>query len=799
MAANPVDGVVAEAPRTTLALVQNEAEALRTPNRDLRGLLVGREERWHVVPFGERSFPAALHTTELYDGLVFGYNAIHESHELKQALRDAPPACHMLILHQFALDCLAFLQGELALRLHHLPSGGGGATPPPELSADDEVLLNWPHRVHALATDDTQALRGFAFEPDSSWRVLLEVERQRRRFPVLVRTAATAPVRIVACSLMLDVHNGLHRLLLENMLTYCTLGRPRIAVLDTPDAVAGYDPERLAAKLRLQGASTIVVRPGSAAVCVGDWPLKVAERVVVPACGDGRPNTAVLEPTGAAARERAERWKKAGGAIVEIGLHGTATVRMEMEDTHAIARRWAVWLHGEPEEAWTTRTFQLRAVLRMLDAIERREQAPFELRPLEGHAGLARRLLVPRLSGGNLEQTIGTTAAACDIDELVGGCLPERPGKSRSSIERWLRAQVEDEDGRQRGEVPVEERLDVARALRDPRLLARALASIDEATSLGATAVIRLREAAVACAEDATAWCDALARIDPVRLGGPRIARELDGRMLASAEFVAGAADFQQRFGDDPRLAAHTAHALEGEAAGAALATLARIGSLAQGQPQEQRSPQEVSAEALALYRYMDGDASSTFQIWPQATEIPPKAVESVLRELAKARVQRDELGRERTALGVAVSLTAGIALGTLGGVLLARRDAHDGLHAPWGVAVFGWVLLPLALLALRWRLDRRRATHRDMRLARHLLTPLALIAALLVAIWLVTDVLELGLELTLGGFALLATGFFFLLRELDLLADWGGTVLGAITSPGETAAALGRRLRRDR
>jgi hypothetical protein len=795
---NLSNGMEVEVPRTTVALVQNEAETLRTPNRDLRSVFLGCEDRWHVQPFGERSFRAALPTTDLYDGLVFGYNAIHESQDLKQALRETPPTCHMVILHQYALDCLEFLQGDMALRLRALDGGGDEAKPPSELFADDEVLLNWPHQIRRLQGKDCQALRYFEFRPDSAWRVVLEVETQRRRVPVLVRTAATTPLRIVACSLLLDVQNEVHRQVIENLLTYGMLGRPRIAVLDPPGAVDGYVATRLAAKLRLQGASTMVVRPGTAEVQVGAWPLRVAERVVIPARADGTPNPALQEPTALKARAQTERWKKAGGAIVEIDADGTAIAHMEMEDTHAIARRWAAWFHGEPESSWATRTFQLRAVLRMLDAISEKQRMPLELQGPEAYADMARELLASRVANGNLEGTIGTTAAAYEIDRLVGGCVPDRPGKSSRSMRKWLREQVEEKRGRtrvQRSETPLEERLDVARALADPELLARVLASIGAGTPLNATVVIRLWEAAVACKADAASWKPELLKIDSERFDSAALARELDGHLLASAEFVAAAAAFVQEFGSDAELTAYTAHALENEAAVVAIATLARIGSLAQGQPQGRRSAQEVSAEALALHRYMGADKSSTFQIWPQATEIPAKAVESVLRELAKARARRDEVEKDRAALGLAVPVMAGISIGTVAAVLYGQANESKGLHVHWQLPVLGWILPTVALFGLWFLLDRRASDHRDVQLARHAVTLLSLLATFVAGLWVTTHLVHLGSTLSTIAVFALPTVAIWLLGRFDLIAGWAPDLLDLITSPSDTVAALRRRL----
>lgn len=784
-----------DVPRTTIAVIQNEAEALRTPNRDLRRLFAGGEERWHVDYFGERSFQAALANTHLYDGLVFGYNAIHESAELKAALREAPPPCHMVILHQYNLDCLEFLRGEVALRLCNLPSGDGGAHPPAECSQEDEVLLNWPHSVLPIGDGDCQALRSFSFEPGSAWRVMLDVERQRRRLPVLVRTATTAPARIVACSLLLDVQNEVHRRLLENVVMYCTLGRPRVAVLDSPAADGSYIPAQLAAKLRLQGAGTMIVRPGEDGVRVGDWPLRVAERVVRPAGSDDQPGPG--SAPGDATHRNAERWKKAGGAIVEVHPDGSATARLEMEDTHAIARRWAAWFHGMPERKWSHRVFQLRAVLRMLDEIDADARKQFGLRAPARYREQARALLAPRVQDGSLEDTVGTTAAAYEIDALVGGCLPRRRGCSRAAVARWLRARVEDGDGAAGG-TPPEERLDVARSLADPHLFARVLRLLARGEALGATAVIRLREAAVACREHADVWKPELLKIHSARLTGARIARELDGQLLASAEFVAAAAAFKRHLGDDRELAAYTQQALDDEPAWVAVATLARIGSLAQGQPQTTQSPQEVSTEALALHRYMGGERSATFQIWPQATEIPAKAVEALLLEVAAARAQRDRVERDRSALGLSVAVSTGIAIATIGALLWGDFDRHHGLHTPGRLAAFGWVAIPLLLFGGWFALGRwGDPDRRDIRLARHTVTALSLGSAAAAGVWLTSHVRVLGTLGTVAIFAILAVIALWGLSWARLGTGWAWAAVELL--PGDTAAKLRDKLPRRR
>src|SRR5919107_2546237 len=206
------DGRRAYVPRARVGLLQNEGEMPRTPGFDLYPLLAGGEQ-WDLQLFTERTF-GGLSAPSPMDALVVGYNAVHLSPAVRETFDAAPPAVHLLVLHQLAPECLSFLRDELTIRARPMPGSRAttGARLPEGRSLEHEMLLNWPAPVPVDDRADTtlrraRALRYLDVEPGGAWRVVLEAQANtrfgRRSLPVLVRTADFVPRRIVVCTLLL--------------------------------------------------------------------------------------------------------------------------------------------------------------------------------------------------------------------------------------------------------------------------------------------------------------------------------------------------------------------------------------------------------------------------------------------------------------------------------------------------------------------------------------------------------------------------------------------------------------------
>jgi hypothetical protein len=799
--------VPVDLPRAGVAVLQHDAEIARTPSQDLAALPSIRERRWDVRWFDERTFGGMLGEPSPYDVLIFGYNAIAFSATVRAALDAEPPRSPLVILHQLRPDDYRFLTGRLQLTLRRMPGGHTEEAFVPYGRERDEILLNFPATpLQDAGSLAARAINWFEFEPGSAWRVALEARVGARRLPVVVRTADTEPQRVVACSLLLRPEDERHAPLLDNIVGYAAAGWPELAVLD-PERVPpepGYAPEVITRKLRIQGARALRVKAGPGRpLDLGAWPLRGLRRVVLPPHGFHDLVTG----------EAADTWLAAGGTLVRMEPDGGVVLRAQAGDEHWIARRWAVWYSGCPPSVWQDSLFAARAVLRMLHALE--DQTLEARRDLLGISGgpeahdhavaslLARRVRRTRLHAPaegprwlhSVDLTIGATAAALDVDRLVGGGALA-PGV-RAGLEAWLTDAW--------GDASLADRLDIARCLRRGDLFAEGLAA-SEARELSAVEATRLREAALAQDEhglpDLGPGGEALA----ASVAGARVREGLRSGSLRCAELLGPWARCHQRDPghplsrlDDPRAADVAAAALDGLATSRALTDDVALA---------ESDGHHLSVEAHALLRWLatQRQAGEALQVRPQSRELPLKSVASVLGEVQRAREQEQRAQRDVPAMGTAVLILGSLALAALAVAFLAvigwRGVEIDGSTAlAAGLCAVGAAVL---LALLRWvalaRRELAEPERRDVVFTRAVVTSAVLLgaAAALAYAWEQTSALAVALLVLVVAAGILGAVFLGL-RSLRLAPRWTADLVAIIGEPRGLLEWVRRREARDR
>jgi hypothetical protein len=622
-------GIQLDAPRLAVALVQSEAEMLHSPAHDVSSFVRADEGRWRLESFTERTFDAVDKIASSFDCVIIGFNAACHHGGIREALRAAQrPHSNLLILHQKEPEALDFLEDGLAIELEPLQTRAEEAHAL-ERRERDELLLNWPRAV--LAEGSAQkpipchASFSLRFSAATHWRTVLEVEDGDRRVPVMVRTSTTLNRRIVVCSAWLDPRDDeQHARLIENAIAYCAQGRPEIAVIAERGGGDARLPAAalLARKLRLQGASAVEIAPEpSAGLRFDRWPLCEVSHVVL---RNGEQPEEYLRD-GAEAREEVVSWLQSGGTLVGVN-NGRFTLHTGLSDTHWVAQRWALWFHAVEEERWLDGVFRARAVLATLAKI----QGP-ETRADPERLGLDRDLaeLAPQLAGllrrelagrGHVNGLVSATAAALDIDRLAGRRV--LADGERAAVESWLRDAFD--------QASLEEQFDIARALGEPArgLFEEAVAGASG--SLSVVSVIRMREAAVACAAKGVPLSESRLRVDSLS--------ELDSRPQLCAEFLAAMAGLA--------LASRQQEVtgFDGTLVDRAVTTLAKHGVLARP---DRRLPEvdaeAICSEALGLMSYFNMTGEATLPARPETVGLPTGAVEPVLKETRRARAKELE------------------------------------------------------------------------------------------------------------------------------------------------------------
>lgn len=692
----------------SLALVQSEMEALHTPNLDLSVARLGSRP---ATLFTERNVQSLLETTDQFDCIVIGFNALYQSRHLREAFEERLPETGLIILHQLQTDALALLKNDLALRVRRL-----------ERQVEvclaqyrdplDEVLLNWPNYLCAGGPGNGLRLKGRAHASilpslDGAWRTVLEAREVESAceasevegaYPVLVRTTRTHVPRICVCYLWLEPRQDSHMRLLENMISFCAAGVPEVAILTSPSLDGGV--EEVAQRLKLYGQRLVSVDR----IDFDRWPLRHCRQLVVPD-DPSSPADAALALAGP--------WMRRGdAAVVVVGKDGELRLHYRTPDEEWIQLRWAAWFNAVPPQTWfggvdqygeehRGRVFRTRAVLRVLKQLEsvaerrQSEDQPLGLKPaIHYQAEVAQFFATTdRWKGASLDETISTTAAAEDIDRLLGRkALP--PGRRRRMIE-WLRKEFPS--------AGVEDKLDIARCLKDKQLFEEAQRSISLDPMAPALAT-KLREAAVVCGEPRSDLLEA-----KPEAGGSG----LQNSLLLACQYLEAAVAFARRFPDHPL--ASTEGSIE-----AALRTIGLHGQLLHiddpETPLHAMEAETVGAEALALVAYFGRNPATTHVLAEGGVHIPVAVADEVFRETSSSRAKlteaREELAKHRSklrSLKIAqyiLGVLAGLAAGTV--FVLTHRSyvwaaatflgisavwAFFGLSAPWTAWVFRSVL----------------------------------------------------------------------------------------------------------
>jgi hypothetical protein len=693
----------------SVALIQSEAEALHTPNLDLSVARLGERGR-PLALFTERDFMSLFETSSQYDCIIVGFNALYQSPALREAFDRRLPDTGLIVMHQLRTEALTCFKDDLALRVRNLADEVEHVQLAEDRNLLDEVVLNWPNGLIRGGGPDHLRMTGkvhSVVQPtlDSAWRPVLDVKEDETRYPALLRTKRSHPRRIIVCYLWVEPREPRHIHLLENMVNYCAVGVPEVAVFQSPGEES--DVAEVARRLALQGRRSVVPIDR---IDFASWPLRHCRQLVVQ---DGHSSSSSLSS------QQAGLWMKGDAAIVVVGKEGDLTLHYRSPDEHWIALRWAAWFNAVAPQTWLGGTdqygkshrgsvFQTRAVLRMLmqremtNPPQESEEGSLGLKPVSYYQPEVERFFstTNRWKGGSLDETISTTAAALDIDRLL-------QGKAISVLRRrklmdWLRHQFP--------KAGLEDKLDIARCLRDTSLFQDAQKNWMQPSALMPPSLAtKLREAALVCG----------APRGDLREAAPQFESSgLEKSLLLACGYLEAMVVFRERFPDHP-LASNDA------GIDAALHTIGRYGQLLNGDTKvETMNAESVGAEASALIAYFGPHPATTHVLAEEGLQIPVALVDEVFRETSSSRAKlaeaREELSRHRRQLRslIIAQYIMGALVGVASGAVffLAKRDyvwaaatflgisailGGLGLSAPWTAWVFKAILAgPQGLLS---------------------------------------------------------------------------------------------------
>jgi hypothetical protein len=666
-------------PAYRIAVLQNESEALRNPARELATSLDEIGE-WRAELFSERTADAFLRYQRDFDCVVISYNAAFRT-PLVHLLAGSELEIGVLVLHQFDVEAPIRLPRDLAYvpaKLHTPTLHARGAE---GRDLRREAVLNWPNNV----LDKAQPLEAVAecrINPvdDSPWRPLLEVG-QAPGWMVLARAPANNPVPVAVCSLLLDVRRDVHRLLAENLLTYCAAGMPQAAIVSTDRPASG----RLVRKLRLRGVHAVDV-DGGRELDFGSWPLRGVTDVVL----DKTEARTTLPHDGPV-----DDWRTRGGRLVRIEDEGVSIVVSE-RDARWVARRWGEWLQARPkaiertEQSLVAAQAYLRALVRIAE-LAGAEPSLLGLGSAEQRADRMVELVRKRLKGRpHVDSTISATIAALDIVRFTGADLGT---DTTTDIEAWLEAQAASKTA------STEDVFKVARALANEQVLKRALYLQPHTISAGT--LTAYEQACVACGRPVMPL--------PISDASCELAvREVTTSVLAACEHVGARAEARLK-----ELRTQPETPAEARILDAAMGTLARRNALVRGIDVPADSVEEVCSEAWAFATFLSLD-----QV-PVASVVPPEAftpglIEDALREGVRLREKNRELQQDRARLqrarhgygGLVVTLAVAsfVVLVVTDGDALGDRLLLTLATPALMLAGLGWGLNQLGL-APRWLL----------------------------------------------------------------------------------------------
>lgn len=781
-------GCRAELPRVRVGVIRHQGETMLSPSHDVVPFLEEHHQRWAVTAFDERDFGGALGAAAELDVIVLGYNATVFTPDLRRQLEQAPPTAPVLLLHQREQHCFSFLRDRLALEIVDL-DGVAHAVSPRERSDEFEPLLNWPHAgLLPEQRFEAKAIRALSFSPDGAWRVVMEAQQGAQRFPVLTRTRSDYAQRMVACSLLLRPGaDARHGRLLENLLVYCAFGWPEVGLVELEgDAAATTRMRDLEHGMTMWTHRTVRVRLADGEkVPIESWPLQGVKRVVAPA-----ELTADRIDPGASAP-----WFRRGGELIRVDAEGRIEVAAELTDRFIVVRRWAMWFGGVSDQAWLGRLSFARAVLRMLDDIAQDpSKLPSDLRfrvqPAD-YADEVARLVNARVRPDNVEETISATAAALDLDRLVGR-RALTPFKRRL-VERWLKGHLDT--------AVWGDQLDILRCLGRPRLLLEQLAGWQDAwlgrdpqRRVDALVATRLREAVRACWPDGDEPDDLLGDDALAALDGDAVLADLRHSPLLCADFLSvlyGPARADRRptkLFDPARFPRSVPAAIDRVRAGDLYTATADV--------------RVVCAHTQAVLRHLERHPAG-LRFTPEGGELPSSVAESVLEEATRARASEREARRDLPALGSAMLVFATVTLAL----------AAVGLLDLWGISgitvqVDHWWLVAVAsavpaivLAALRYglRLPEDGDERHDVWVGQSALAlgSLALAAVPATLVWRHFEEDDLGLAIALapaaGAFALAI--LLLALRHFGLVPRWATSLPTLASSVTSLVGGVTRRL----
>ncbi|MDQ6607241.1 MAG: hypothetical protein M3Z06_11925 [Actinomycetota bacterium] len=647
----------ASLPARRVAIVQSESESLHNPSLDVTGVLEDRE-RWRYRLFTDRTFEALLKAQGEFDCIVIGYNAIHRNEGIAPLLAQATVG--VLVLHQLHLPAGTTVGTGHGLAVADLPGDQQLLSVPPEREPALEVLLNWPDAVDVGGLQ-ARAVTALAPPPDTPWRPVLQVGDGR---PVVLRSSLMHTPPLAACSLLLENGNPAQRALLANLIAFCAGGPPGTIVLGGQDSPWA---ETLVRKLRLRRVNAVELDPAQAELHYRRWPLRGVSDVIVPRGHHSIPGE--------------DEWLAGGGRLTGVDAEtGELHVRYRAPDVRWVARRWSSWLQSGAGEARHAGVMATRAYLRTLAALEQEmdgEQWRLGLPDLAHHGPEVLDLVNRRLGArDNLEGTIAATAALVELDELVPGAMAAEPERIER-VRNWLRTAAVTAGAR--------DRLEIARVLHDPELLAAAVADLRRPVStstadlrrpVSASTLVRLRGAAIAC--QSTDLSFALDDNDR-----DAILAEIVTSLLAAADYLSSMAAVRSRPGwADGALATDDVLLAD-----AAVATLTKHGTIAAPVDSTAATVEEVSAEALALIACAKLDGVPTSELVKTESVPPAQFIEDVLRESLEIRQSNTRQRAEIAELSRATERARGQL--TLARNLLGMVATALALLAAVAVAVF--------------------------------------------------------------------------------------------------------------
>jgi hypothetical protein len=691
---------------------------LQQPTHDLRAFLATKDQ-FDVEFFTELTFGGLLDSQARFDCLVVGYNALHKSKAIRDALEESLPETGLCVLHQMGAETLAFMQGGIGVSLRKLDCEADRVRVATGRGAEAEILLHWP--VPTGIEDEVTgctAVRGLTPAPDSTWRTVLEIEQGDEPIPVMLRSRLGSR-RAVVCTALLQNRLASHAALLDNAVFWAAGGRPDAVIAAPPS----FDrAELVQRKLHLQGTTAIIERlEANDRLDFEQWPLRGVGLLVVP------PELDPADGSGAQA-EHMGTWLRQGGRIARLAGE-SLEVTFGASDLRWVAEHFGAWFAARPEVDWHggERDGELvegsivrsRAILEVLNDLTLLPGIDLERLGLPKpklYANPIRRLLHERVDDDNCDTTAGTTVNVLELDRLAGGTTLS-DGK-RDRIRAWLVRQcgghwkdgvvsLPEPEPNRTAAASAEEVIEVARCFRSRDLLQAALGRLADRCqqradwTISAVAVMKLREAVLTCGYRPGELQAGVERFhwDP----GP----ELSTSPLLASNYLRASVELRKAWGQDSSV-----DPLLEDPAGTrsrAISTIARQPWLGVASGGTIDGDDElVCSGARALLSFFDTEDPGT-HVLAEESAVSPQLISLLLEESEGLRSKYALLQHDQRLLGRArhVIAAAAIALGVVAAYLisLAGKEAKS---LPFGSELAGWLFsFAVVMLGALWALRK--------------------------------------------------------------------------------------------